>query len=84
MRKIRGKSEENSNIFLKKITNFSDAREYLRTLREDNVRSSDDVVDIYDAFIRDGNPSDLGDERWMVLEQVVVAGFDTHRIDIGK
>lgn len=54
----------------------------MRTLREDNVRSSDDVVDIYDAFIRDGNPNDLGDERWMVLEQVVVAGFDTHRIDI--
>jgi len=66
----------------KDITSIDDAREYLRTLREDNVRSSDDVVDIYDAFIRDGNPSDLGDERWMVLEQVVVAGFDTHRIDI--
>ena len=61
---------------------FSDAREYLRTLREDNVRSSDDVVDIYDAFIRDCNGSDLGDERWMILEQVVVAAFDTHRTDI--
>ena len=61
---------------------ISDAREYLRVLREDNVRSSDDVVDIYDAFIRDCNPNDLGDERWMILEQVVVAGFDTHRIDI--
>ena len=48
-------------------------------LREDNVRSSDDVVDIYDEFIRDCNPNDLGDERWMILEQVVVAGFDTHR-----
>ena len=51
-------------------------------MREDNVRSSDDVVDIYDAFIRDCNGSDLGDERWMILEQVVVAAFDTHRTDI--
>jgi len=66
----------------KDITCVDDAREYLRILREDNVRSSDDVVDIYDAFIRDGNPNDLGDERWMILEQVVVAGFDTHRIDV--
>jgi len=66
----------------KDITCVEDAREYMRILREDNVRSSDDVVDIYDAFIRDCNPSDLGDERWMILEQVVVAGFDTHRNDI--
>jgi len=66
----------------KDITSLDDAREYLRTLREDNVRSSDDVVDIYDAFIRDCNGSDLGDERWMILEQVVVAAFDTHRTDI--
>jgi len=66
----------------KDINCVDDAREYLRVLREDNVRSSDDVVDIYDAFIRDCNPNDLGDERWMILEQVVVAGFDTHRIDV--
>ena len=40
------------------------------------------MIEIYDAFIRDCNPNDLGDERWMVLEQIVVAGFDTHRKDI--
>ena len=51
-------------------------------MREDNVRQSDDVIDIYDAFIGDCNPSDLGEEHWMILEQVVVAGFDTHRKDI--
>ena len=44
---------------------FLDAREYLRTLREDNVRSSDDVVDIYDAFIRDCNGSDLGKDYFI-------------------
>jgi len=66
----------------KTIASVEDAREYFRTLREDNIRSSDDVIEIYDAFIRDCNPNDLGDERWMVLEQIVVAGFDTHRKDI--
>ena len=62
---------------------FSEAREALRILREDNVRRSDDVIDIWEAFIQNCNPgNDLGDERWMILEQVVVAGFDTHRHDV--
>jgi len=64
------------------ISSIEDAREYLRQLREDNVRNSEDVIDIYDAFICDCNPSDLGDEHWMILEQVIVAAFDTHRRDI--
>lgn len=73
-----------SNSTTKDITSIEDAREYLRTLREDNVRSSDDVLDIYEEFIRDcANPSqELGDERWMILEQVVIAGFDMNRVDI--
>ena len=50
-------------------------------MREDNVRRSDDVIDIWEAgYLDPGN--DLGDERWMILEQVVVAGFDTYNIDV--
>ena len=55
----------------------------MRTLREDNVRSSDDIIEIYEEFIRDGT-NDLGDEKWMVLEQVIIAAFDTHREDIAE
>ena len=52
-------------------------------MREDNVRRSDDVIDIWETFIQNCNPgNDLGDERWMILEQVVVAGFDTYNIDV--
>ena len=61
---------------------ISEAREALRILREDNIRQSDDVIYIFENFIQNCNPNDLGDERWMILEQVVVAGFDTHRQDI--
>ena len=64
------------------IASVEDAREFLRKLREDNLRQSNDVIHIYDAFIGDCDPSDLGEEHWMILEQVVVAGFDTHRKDI--
>jgi len=65
------------------IDNIDDAREYLRTLREDNVRSSDDVIELYEEFISDGT-NEFGDEKWMVLEQVVIAAFDTHREDIAE
>ena len=51
-------------------------------MREENVRRSDDTIEIWEAFIQDCNPNDLGDERWMILEQVIVAGFDTHRHDV--
>ena len=70
--------------FLKTIflSFISEAREALRILREDNIRQSDDVIYIFENFIQNCNPNELGDERWMILEQVVVAGFDTHRHDI--
>lgn len=64
---------ENANILQKRSRispNISDAREILRQMREDNIRRSDDVIEIWEVFIRDANPGDLGDERWMILEQV--------------
>jgi len=51
-----------------------DARDLLRTWREDVVRRSDDVVEFWEAFIRDSLPQ-LGEEKWMILEQV---GIRTH------
>ena len=48
----------------------------MRTLREDNVRSSDDIIDIYEAFIQTST-NDLGEEKWMVLEQVIIAACDS-------
>jgi len=66
----------------KALSNVEEAREALRILREDNIRQSDDVIYIFENFIQNCNPNELGDERWMILEQVVVAGFDTHRHDI--
>lgn len=60
---------------------FSEAKDLLRTWREDSVRSSDDVVDLWEALLQDA-PHDLGEEKWMVLEQVAVAAMDCHREDI--
>jgi len=48
----------------------SDARDLLRVWREDVVRRSDDVIDIWEAFLKDS--SQLGDEKWMIIEQVTI------------
>ena len=58
---------------------LSDARELLRTWREDVVRRSEDIVSIWEEILCD-TQSDLGDERWMILEQVrLIQGMHTHK-----
>ena len=52
-----------------KTFEFLDARELLRTWREDVVRRSEDIVSIWEEILID-TQADLGDERWMILEQV--------------
>ena len=49
---------------------FPEGRELLRTWREENLRRSEEVVEIWEALLSDEAPSTLGDERWMILEQV--------------
>jgi len=56
-------------------------REKLREWREDNSRHSDDIVEFWDDGL-DLEIEQLGDERWMALEQIATAGMDTNRSDI--
>jgi tetratricopeptide (TPR) repeat protein len=53
----------------------------LRQWREDSVRRSDDVVDIWEEILS-ADATQLGDERYMIVEQVAVAAMDTHRTDV--
>lgn len=59
----------------------AEGRDLLRSWREDNVRRSLDVVDLWDSLLSQ-DPDALGDEKWMVLEQVAVAAMDVHRLDV--
>ncbi|TRY71767.1 hypothetical protein TCAL_08453 [Tigriopus californicus] len=61
--------------------NVQEGRELLRSWREDNVRRSMDVVDLWDSLLSQ-DPEALGDEKWMVLEQVAVAAMDVQRRDV--
>jgi len=60
---------------------IDEMREKLREWREDNSRHSDDIVDIWDDGL-DMVVEQLGDERWMVLEQIATAAMDTNRTDV--
>merc|ERR1712147_513851 len=49
--------------------------------REDGGRHSDEVVQFWDEGLETAI-DDLGEERWMVLEQVAVAGLDCNRSEV--
>ena len=63
------------------IESVEDALKLLQTWREDVVRCSEDVIGIWEIFLSEPQ-IDMGEERWMVLEQVAVAAMDTDRKDI--
>ncbi|KAF2362472.1 Tetratricopeptide-like helical domain [Trinorchestia longiramus] len=62
---------------------FEDVREELRKWREDNSRQSEEVVDRW-TYCLQHSKHKLGDERWMVEEQVYVAALDCNRMDVAE
>ena len=63
------------------LSSVEDGLSLLRQWREGGVRRSDVIVEIWEELLST-DPSKLGDERYMVIEQVAVAAMDTHRQDI--
>ncbi|VDN17727.1 unnamed protein product [Gongylonema pulchrum] len=49
---------------------FDEARNILRKWREEHVRRSEETVEIWE-FVLSRHPRDLGDELWLVYEQVI-------------
>jgi len=54
---------------------WSEARDEMRKYRENNTRSSERVLELWEDVICDSQHR-LGDEVWVVLEQVCVAAID--------
>ncbi|UYV78654.1 hypothetical protein LAZ67_16002290 [Cordylochernes scorpioides] len=59
----------------------SEIRELLQQWREDNVRKPEDVIQFWDQSLSH-NIHKLGDEKWVVYEQVCMAALDVARLDI--
>lgn len=62
---------------------FEEAKSTLRKWREDNVRRSEETVEIWEHVIS-RRPHSLADEVWIVYEQVCIAALDCARLDIAQ
>lgn len=60
---------------------FEEGRRTLRQWREDHVRRSEEVVELWEHTLS-RSPASLGDELWTVYEQVCVAALDSARLDL--
>uniref|UniRef100_A0A915JJR7 ER membrane protein complex subunit 2 n=1 Tax=Romanomermis culicivorax TaxID=13658 RepID=A0A915JJR7_ROMCU len=62
---------------------FDEAKTDLRKWREENIRRSEETVEIWEHVIS-RRPHSLGDEVWIVYEQVFIAALDCARLDIAQ
>ena len=62
---------------------FSDVRDLFRVWREDNCRDSEDIVELWESTLS-AYFDKLGDEGWLVLEQVFVAALDCHNMEVAN
>ncbi|GAB0096541.1 ER membrane protein complex subunit 2 [Sergentomyia squamirostris] len=62
---------------------WSEVRDLFRKWREDNERKSEDVVNLWEAVLEDKQHK-LGNERHLVLEQVIIASLDCYRILVAE
>lgn len=61
----------------------TEARDLLRTYRENNTRNSTKVVVLWQDVMKD-NVHSLGSEKFAVIEQAYIAALDTQRMDIAN
>nr|SVE77226.1 EOG090X0CGE [Daphnia lumholtzi]SVE78467.1 EOG090X0CGE [Daphnia lumholtzi] len=62
---------------------WEDVRDLFRNWREENCRQSEDVVDLWKEVLVN-HFSKLGDEGWLVLEQVFIAALDCHNMEVAN
>lgn len=62
---------------------FTEVRDLFRKWREDNERRSDDVIQLWKSVL-ESKMHKLGNERHLVLEQVIIAAFDANRIEVAE
>uniref|UniRef100_H3A793 ER membrane protein complex subunit 2 n=1 Tax=Latimeria chalumnae TaxID=7897 RepID=H3A793_LATCH len=60
---------------------FSEMRDKLRKWREENYRNSEQIVCVGEELINE-HASKLGDDIWIIYEQVMIAALDCSRDDL--
>lgn len=60
------------------------AVEKLRKYRDENSRSHDEIVDLWTGNLSRRNLSSLGDEKWLILEQVFKSALHCSKQSIAR
>ncbi|MFH4984197.1 hypothetical protein AB6A40_010906 [Gnathostoma spinigerum] len=60
---------------------FEEARSVLRQWREEHVRRSEETVEMWEHILS-RHPRSLGDELWLIYEQVCIAALDCARLEL--
>ena len=60
------------------------AVEKLRKYRDENYRSHDEIVDLWTENLSRRNLSSLGDEKWLILEQVFKSALHCSKQSIAR
>ena len=61
----------------------TDIRDLFRVWREENSRQSEDVVSLWEEVLSN-YLGKLGDESWLVLEQVFIAALDCKNMPVAN
>uniref|UniRef100_A0A0C9QBU0 ER membrane protein complex subunit 2 n=1 Tax=Fopius arisanus TaxID=64838 RepID=A0A0C9QBU0_9HYME len=64
-------------------TSWTEARDQLRTWRENSDRKSREIVGLWDSLLVN-KVENLGNEKYLVLEQVCVAALDCYRLPLAE
>ncbi|XP_034941115.1 ER membrane protein complex subunit 2-like [Chelonus insularis] len=62
---------------------WTEARDLLRTWRENSERKSREIVELWEMVLMD-KMEQLGNEKYLVLEQVCVAALDSYRLPLAE
>ncbi|XP_047134639.1 ER membrane protein complex subunit 2 [Hydra vulgaris] len=63
------------------ILDLDVARQKMKKWRDDGYRNSDEIISLGECIILD-HANKLGDELWLLYEQVCIAAFDCNRMDL--
>lgn len=63
------------------VVDFEIARRKMKKWRDEGYRNSDEIVDLGECLIYE-YANKLGDELWVLYEQVCIAAYDCSRIDL--
>ncbi|XP_078585983.1 ER membrane protein complex subunit 2-like [Branchiostoma floridae x Branchiostoma japonicum] len=84
MASYRENLDEPAQLIQPLCSSWEDARDLLREWREENLRNSEQVVEVGDFLMQRGLARKLGDEVWPAYEQIFLAALECGRLELAQ